>query len=671
MFVTPAFAVPGITPADTDDSSNPTTDDDQKTADELLLDAEQLFAAGHPIDARSKLLKAVKKAPNDYRPYMGLSEYFLAQVGHFSLAYRYAHQAEDLFEKQYGSDRDGTLQTDAWRQHAHLLYVLSEAALNFDRYEESLEVLDRFGRVYWDGWYPGTKAWVLMKLKRIDDGIREAQAGLLRGANPGRTYNILGILLSVKGSRELSLEAFARAITSELTDGGEAQPATPLNNAGEVYRELFQDNYAEAAWKAALQFPDGCDHILPSLNLATLYIDELRLFQAERVLSDFEACYAEHSFRTDSEHRSLLALSRGRIALRKGNVDEALKQLSDASDRQQWFGKIGTNENDVRFSASISLAQALAAKAAALEDTKRATVRESLQDAVAEYWYRVRAWWQNRRAQDIAIDELSDFEDLFIRNTDAMLEYPTMGSMIAGYPEDAADRRLNRMIESDHRGNADSYYQLYLGTNQAAHGDNEQALSTLEKAEKDVRPIDRLLKAEILARKIRAKDDATPFWHTLTKEEQLERGRSIEKLYELLPSHVRFYDMSLPALVTFQGTQKEVMRKLEKILFSRRFHEVPAALQSDVRYLILLRGDNSSTDTASGTDARSMNLSIELKDQQTKSSVVVQQATVNVADKGKLEAFVNDFIQKAFSHQSDPPSEPTPNLPIMKGVLAQ
>src|SRR5690606_2603565 len=98
-------------------------------------------------------------------------------------------------------------------------------------------------------------------------------------------------------------------------------------------------------------------------------IDELRLFAAERALADFEACFAERSIRTDTEHRSLIALSRGRIMLRKGEIDAAVEQMTIALERQQWFGKIGTDINDMRLAAHVSLAQALDAKRATLADT--------------------------------------------------------------------------------------------------------------------------------------------------------------------------------------------------------------------------------------------------------------------------------------------------------------
>ena len=211
--------------------------------------------------------------------------------------------------------------------------MLSEAELNLDKYEDSLNTLERFEKNYWMNWLPGSKAWVLMKMGRIKEAIKVSKKGLIEGAEPRRTWNILGILLSMQGQREQSLKAFRQAIISEMMSSRQA--ATPLNNSGEVYRELFRDAEAELAWIKALEMSDGCEHVLPSLNLAHSYIEQLRLFQAERTLNDFEACFKKSADREDSEHRTLLALAKGKIALRKNNIELADQLFQTAMADQQ------------------------------------------------------------------------------------------------------------------------------------------------------------------------------------------------------------------------------------------------------------------------------------------------------------------------------------------------
>src|SRR5690606_8601721 len=148
---------------------------------------------------------------------------------------------------------------------------LSQARLNLDDYEGAKEVLDEFSSYsYFAPWYPGSRSWVLMKLGDLEEAIRISKVGIMAGAEPGRTLNMLGILLSMTGERQGSLDVFKQAIRYELSLGQLGQPATPLNNSGEVYKEIFEEEEAERSWLRATSLPDGCEHVLRSLNLALM-----------------------------------------------------------------------------------------------------------------------------------------------------------------------------------------------------------------------------------------------------------------------------------------------------------------------------------------------------------------------------------------------------------------
>jgi len=662
LFVQVANAIPsmGADPSDplaTDSSSIETAEtEDLET---LITEAQTLFGEGRSIDARTKLQKALKIAPKDYRPHLFLGAYYLSEVGHFQLANKYLKYSETLFKKTYGSEEDGTLDPNRWQEHARLLLLLAEARLNLDDYKGALQILDRFGNLYWDKGYPGTRAWVLMKLKRVDEAIRVAQAGLLRGAEPGRTYNILGILFSLKDSRELALQSFARSIQAEVAMGFMGQVATPLNNSGEVYREMFDDARAEAAWLKAIQLPDGCEHILPSLNLAILYIDQLRLLQASRVLDDFEACFSSKSIREDTEHRSLLALARARIALRSGSFDKALENVKTATDRQQWFGKIGTNENDVRFASSVTSGQALAAKANALRrepsSSFAATLRKWAEIPILE----LRSWWNFRRARQISLEELNDFEDMWIRHTDAMLEYPTLGEALAGFPESSMRARVQRMIKSDSRNRADSYYKLYLGTNLMEHGDIEPAEKLIKKSLSEFRDIDRLARAEAIARLIIIKEQSISFWSSLSAAEAEQLARHKHQLFELLPSHFRTHSLRLPVNVTVSGSStsgKDLAKKVAKLLTATQFESISSKDNTKYAYSLAVahQSDNGKKKvlsiTLSGPTANKvLSVSKELEDD--------SESIANVA---------KQFLDEAFQHREDPAADPVPELEILQ-----
>ena len=63
------------------------TSDNDKTADELVRDAAGLLlSTERPLDARTKLLKAIQKDPKAYRAYYLLAGYYMVHVGHYRLA---------------------------------------------------------------------------------------------------------------------------------------------------------------------------------------------------------------------------------------------------------------------------------------------------------------------------------------------------------------------------------------------------------------------------------------------------------------------------------------------------------------------------------------------------------------------------------------------------------
>lgn len=623
--------------------------------EELLEEAQELFLSKRPIDARAKLQQALQINSHDYRPYMYLGSYYLSEVAHFPLAYRYLRQAESLFQEKYGSDLNGTLDHDQWKEHAHLLFLLSEARLNLDDYAGSLKTLDRFGALYWDDWYPPTRGWVLMKLKRVDEALMAVQAGLLRGAEPTRSYNILGILLSLKDNRTLALDAFREAIKAELALGGMGQAATPLNNAGEVYRELFRDDDAEASWIYALRLPDGCEHILPSLNLSILYTDELRLFQAERVLNDFVACFASRSLREDTEHRALLSLGRGKIALREGDPDKAMSQLELALDRKQWFGKIGTNAADLQFAAVISMSQALEAKIATLKD-ENASIITRLKNRGLIAAYRFRAWWLKRRARQIAVDELDSFKDLYIRNTDTMLEYPTIGSLISTFPVSEIDSRLKRLEGEDSRPLAHTYYDFYRAETLLAHGRAKESIPLLSKAQAQLRPLDRLAAVQVLTRMLEAKMRSR-FWLIASPSFMEEVQKLEEQIYTLLPSHLRYADYPLPVKLVKNGPKSnDISVLLSRRRFSRALPVPPP------RYTLAI----NTTEAANGRIQASAMLQDEILGQTAAS------LTESIkGDTASIRTFANEFIGKAFSHHTDPQGPPPSPPPILEGLLKE
>lgn len=520
------------------DELTPSTDDKNKTAEELIREASLLLATARPLDARTKLLKAIQKDPEEYRAYYLLSGYYLIHVGHYRLALKYIRRAQELFEKKNGKPpyKSHLLQLE----HGNLIYYLSQCRLNLDNYQGSLDALDEYHRFgYHAEWYPGARSWVLMKLGRLPEAIKVAREGLLSGAESGRTLNMLGILLSMNDQPQESLEVFRQAIAYEFSQGSDGQPATPLNNAGEVYKEIFDDVKAESTFLRATSLPDGCEHVLPSLNLTLLYIEQLKTNAALSTMDAFQRCIAQFPLRNNEEHAALVNLARGRIDLHTGNVDRAIIRFETALQGTQWFGKIGTNQDDLLVAATISLAQALLRQNNLLRFHHPETWREWAKQKETIASNSIRAWWLLRRARQILIDDLHDIEDLTIRNTDSLLEYPTLGEALAGLSSSALSRRVEGQRAKDNRAIAGGFYDAYLAENEMSwlfpRASNEKFESVMQRGREG---FDTLLKTHATLRRM----------STLSPDSERYRELAYRVFYTAAPE-LRNYGFRLPVTI--------------------------------------------------------------------------------------------------------------------------
>lgn len=526
--------------------------DEAKSATDLLREATILLSDERPLDARTKLLKAIQKDPKEFKAYYLLSGYYMVHVGHFRLALKYIKRAKELFEDKNGAAPYAS--ATAQFEHAGILYYLSQIRLNLDNYQGALDALDEFQSYgYYDDWYPGSRAWILMKLGRVEEAVKVARLGVLGGAEPGRTLNMLGILLSMIDQRKEALDIFRQAIGYELSLGTEGQPATPLNNAGEVYKELFQEDKAEQAWLRATSLPDGCEHVLPALNLALLTIDQTRLVETKRAIDAFEACVAQYPLRNGEEHRALVEFARGRIAMHTGFIENAIRHFENALQGIQWFGKIGTSQDDLKAGVTMSLAQALLKQNNLLHFRRYATWKEwfaATQEAASN---KVRSWWLLRRARQLMTEDLNDLEDLNVRNTDSMIEYPTLGDVLEGLPEQLIISRLDKESEKDSRSPAKLYYKAYKAQRlyHSWFGKQEGRDLALEILRNVRNGQDELLFVHVASLRLSDLDPNSDVYANLAT-----------KVYRKLPAALRSYGFRLPVQIS-ANIPSEVQDELE------------------------------------------------------------------------------------------------------------
>jgi Tfp pilus assembly protein PilF len=521
------------------------SDDSQKNAEELVQEANELLEKERLIDARSKLLSALEKDPSYYQAHMMLAGYYMVHVGHFRLAFKYVDRAMKLFEEQHGKPPYANRISRA--EHANLLYLLSQIRLNLDNYQGALDTLDEYqSHGYYSVWYAGTRAWILMKLGRLEEAIKEARLGLLMGAESGRTLNMLGILLSMHGEPDSALRVFREAIQYELSLGSSGQPATPLNNSGEVYKEIYDEDKAESAWVQSKSLPDGCEHVLPSLNLALLYIDQTKYREASDSIDSYLTCFAQFPLRNGEEHQALVHLARGRVAAHAGSPELGASHLEEALEDIQWFGKIGTSQGDLKAGALTSLALALEFHLNQQSLTPRISYKDYLSYLKAAVIEKLRIWWLRRRALQTLIEDLDNIEDLRIRNTDSLLEYPTLGTLLRNVPPSALERRLLKEREDDPRSPSLPYYETYLAESFLAHGMEEEAVARFESVLTQLRErYDDALKLHILAQLAHMKDLEDPHYNDL-----------LQKMFELAPASVWNYGLKLPVVTASPDLSK-------------------------------------------------------------------------------------------------------------------
>lgn len=472
--------------------------DDRKSANELIEEAVYLlYMDERPLDARTKLLKALAREPKDHRAHVLLAEYYLQQVGYFRLALRYALRAMDLFQEKSGTPP--YYRAADMKLHDHLLYLLSQIKLNLDDYQGALALLDEHvQRGYYNEWFAGSRAWVLMKMGRLSEAEKEVRAAISNGTEPGRNMNVLAIILSMLDKRQEAIQIFKEAIEYELSLGSKGHPATPLNNLGEVYNEIFSEEQAENAWNRSRHMPDGCEHILPSLNLSMLYMEQANYVAAREAIDSFESCYAQFPLRNGEEHRALAHLARGRIDLRSGRIDAAIEHLEQALQKQQWFGKIGTSTDDLRTAAMTALAQALQVRNNILRLRLKDGVRESISSIATRIQNSLRASWLKRRARQILTEDLNSLEDLHVRNTDSLLEYATLGELLAGIWQHTLERRIAAERAGDKRAGAQVYYDAYLAESALRYSGAEAALPRIQAAISATRmPANKALRAHL------------------------------------------------------------------------------------------------------------------------------------------------------------------------------
>ena len=613
-----------------------------------LIEQGYLLAyQGKLVDARAKWTEAMHLSPKDYLPRMVLSNYYLQEVNHYELAKKHGLKALDFFTAEKG-DKSSLYDMISSVHHRTILTTLADAELNLDNYQKSLDILATVKQLYPESYDGSHSAWVLMKLGKVDDAISVIEEVVANTEGTAHSYNILGILLSLGARKKEAIEAFIDSMKFAKRDGYPMMVATQMNNSGEVYREIFREDLAEASWKEAARLPDSCTHILPYVNLSIHLIDSLRLYEASEVLRGFVACHEKNPVKTDADHSDLLALFNGRIELYKGEVEAALPLLEDAAIREQSFGTIGTSKEDFALAANLTLAEGMEAANNLEFRLYHESLSDSFQQQINNRMRAIRKDWALKRAKEIAIDALDDFEDLKIRHTDAMVQYTTLGRILNDLPTRGVINRLERLIETDPREGARNYYHLYQAT-VLSQSSPDKSQTILKNLLSRWSASDALAKAESLALMYLNSRSTHPWFSDPDKKTMQFEDRTLTTLYNLNPATFLVRDLKIPVRV------KEVSK-------DSLGEEVYDHLMKYIFYKSTFKGSPELSVVTNNVEGGDLWLNLTLSSNQATISTNSTTST-NPDDENSKEKLVNRFIREVFTHRKDRPRLPLPRLP--------
>jgi len=156
-------------------------------------------------------------------------------------------------------------------------------------------------------------------------------------------------------------------------------------------------------------------------------------------------------------------------------------------------------------------------------------------------------------------EDLKDFEDLYVRNTDSMIEYHALGDITQAMPTSILENRLAKEELDDNRSGSRPYYKAYLaqrylsGIEAAFHKD--EGLRLCNEALDELRPgPDAGLMVQLLVLKLQNTTEGTQEYRAMA-----------EKVMSLAPAEIRNHGLRFP--VQEIGLPPELSAVLERSIF--------------------------------------------------------------------------------------------------------
>jgi hypothetical protein len=159
-----------------------------------------------------------------------------------------------------------------------------------------------------------------------------------------------------------------------------------------------------------------------------------------------------------------------------------------------------------------------------------------------------------RKARQVLTNELKDIEDLIVRNTDSLLEYPTLGEVLKGLRRISLTRRIEQQRKDDTRGPAQVFYDEYLAESSLGFWHRNEGVALLDTVIQRARPkYDELLRTQAMLNKMKVLDAESQAYQDLAY-----------KVLLLGPAELRNHGLKLPVKVDVSGANKSLQSSFLK-----------------------------------------------------------------------------------------------------------
>lgn len=310
----------------------------------IAREARDLFEQEKYLTARTRAEEALRLDPDSIVGHYVLGSVLREAEGSLPRAMSHLREARRLYRQRFGEPGADDAETHLYRD---ILLSLQETAGLMELYEEQLDLLDTFDRLY-DPDLTGQHAWPLMKLHRYDEARAAAERALATDYAWQKSvgYNALCAIEAEAHQRQASFEQCLAALrhaqkraASATARGSTVVPnlATHAYNAGlGALANLRHDEAERLALEGTLRMERTASN--PWRFLVQLYLDEGRSGDAVAAIRKMLAWCAHQPPGSRDQKAAETDAITATLLLVTGDAEAGLRFVSRAIERPDRHG---------------------------------------------------------------------------------------------------------------------------------------------------------------------------------------------------------------------------------------------------------------------------------------------------------------------------------------------